>query len=59
MRMLFKVAPNYTVAYHGTQCLPEWTGKSLVEFTVAMGRPHDAIESYTIAGRSIKEYIWN
>ena len=59
MRMIFKVAPDYTVAYHGTQCLHEWTGKSLTDFTVAMGRPHDSVESYTISGRHIKEYIWS
>lgn len=56
--MIFKVAPNYTTAYHGTQNLFEWTGKTLEAFTAAMGRPHDSVETYSIGSRTISEYRW-
>jgi len=60
--ILFKVAPEYTVAHSYTQSdcitLDEWIGRSVEDFTKAMGRSADYVTSETIHGRKIKEYRW-
>ncbi len=57
--MIFKVAPEYSVASHNGQILDEWTGKGVELFEQAMGRGWDRSETTVLGGRVITEYEWD
>lgn len=58
----FKIGPDYTIAtdYSGNGCvvLDEWIGKTLEQFSRAMGRPADNVESFTIGERTCITHSW-
>ncbi len=57
--MTFKVGPEYTIASHNGQIMDEWIGKTVEEFTAAMGRESDRTETSNLGGRVITEYEWD
>jgi len=55
----FKVAPEGTMAWNGSQLLDEWFNQTLESFTLAVGRPFDREEVTTYGERTFTQYFWN
>jgi len=62
----FKVAPEYTIAYHydnrgNVTCLDEWSGRTVEDFASGMaGRGFSyTVETYELSGgRKFTEHHW-